>query len=182
MTIADFKPEFQKAIERLHHELSSLRTGRAHPALLDAVKVEAYDTLMDLKGVASISVPDAHTLQVEPWDKSLLKAVEKGIVAANLGLNPTVDSATVRISMPKLTEENRKELVKVMGKKLEEARVAVRAVRERARNAVIDAEKAKEVSEDERYRMQEELEKATKAVIDEIGTIGEEKEKEIMTI
>ena len=182
MKIADHKPEFQKAIDHFHHELSALRTGRANPMLVDGVTVEAYGTMMPLKSVASIAVPDPRTLQIEPWDKALLKAVEKGVLAANIGLNPIVDATVVRIAMPQLTEENRRELVKIMHKRLEDARVAIRGVREKVRNAILDAEKAKTISEDERYRLQEELEKMTAHYTDEIKTVGEEKEKEIMTV
>jgi len=182
MKISDNKEDFDKAIGHLHHELSNLRTGRANPAMVDSVKVMAYDAEMELKGVASIGVPDPHTIQIEPWDKSLLKAIEKGIVAANLGFSPVIDSTVIRISMPQLTEDNRRDLVKIMEKKLEEAKVAIRAVREKIRNSVLDAEKAKEISEDERFRLQEELEKVTKQYVDEVDKIGEEKEKEIMTV
>jgi ribosome recycling factor len=182
MKIADHKPEFQKAVEHLRHEFSNLRTGRANPAMVDSVTVEAYDSTMPLRNVATVSVPDSHTIQIEPWDKSLLKAVEKGIVAANLGFAPVVDSTAVRIAMPKLTEENRKELVKLMQKKLEEAKVALRGVREKVRNSILEAEKAKEISEDERFRLQEELEKTTKQFVEEIEHLGGEKEKEIMTV
>lgn len=182
MKINDHKEEFDKAMEHLHHELSNLRTGRANPAMVDSIMVEAYGAEMDLKSVATISIPDPKTIQIEPWDKSLLKAVEKGIVASNLGFSPVVDSTVVRISLPKLTEENRKELVKIMGKKLEEAKVAIRAVREKLRNSVLEAEKEKEISEDERFSLQEELEKVTKRYVDEVDSIGGDKEKEIMTV
>lgn len=182
MRISDHKEEFDKAIEHLQHELSNLRTGRANPSMVDSVMVEAYGSDMPLKSVATTSTPDPRTIQIEPWDKSLLKAVEKGIVAAGLGFSPVVDSAVVRIALPKLTEENRRELVKIMGKKLEEGKVAIRAVREKVRNAILEAEKEKEISEDDRFRLQEELEKTTKGYVDRIDSIGEEKEKEIMTV
>lgn len=180
--IVEAAPDFDKAIEHLEHELSSLRTGRAHPALIDSVQVEAYGAMMDIKSIGSVTVSDARTLLIEPWDKSLLKALEKGIIMANIGINPVVDGNVVRLSMPKLTEENRRELVKVMMRKLEEARVAVRAVREKVRNGILDAEKNKEVSEDERYALQEDLEKMTASYIEQIKKIGEDKEKEIMTV
>lgn len=182
MKVHDFEADFEKAIDHLKQELSNLRTGRAHPSLVDSVLVEAYGDMMPIKSVGSIAVTDARTLQIEPWDKSLLKAVEKGIIAANIGLTPVVDSKVVRLNMPQLTEENRKKLVVLMNKKLEEARVAVRAVREKVRTIVIETEKEKKISEDERYRLQEDLEKVTSQYIDEIKSIGGEKEVEIMTV
>lgn len=182
MNANDLKPEFKKVLDHLHKELSSIRTGRATPALLDDVMVEAYGSAMPIKGVGTISVPDARTLQIEPWDKNLLKDIEKAVLASGLGINPVVDSSSVRLAMPKLTEENRRELVKFMGKKLEEARVAVRGVRERARAAVIAAEEAKKMSEDERFRFQEELDRLVQQQNDEIKQIGVKKEQEIMTV
>lgn len=182
MKISDQKEEFEKVLEHVRHELSSLRTGRANPALVDTVMVEAYDSMMQLKGVASVSVPDSRTIQIDPWDKSLLKAIEKGIIVANIGLHPVIDGVSVRLNMPQLTEENRKELVKIMQKRLEEAKVAIRGVREKIRNGILAQEKDKVISEDERFRLQEELEKLTGQYVDEVKHIGEEKEKEIMTV
>ncbi len=182
MKIADYKPEFQKAVDHFKNELSNLRTGRANPAMVDSVMVEAYSGMMPLKSVASISIPDVRTIQIDPWDKSLLKAIEKGITAANLGFAPVVDSTSVRLNLPKLTEENRKELVKIMLKKLEEAKVAVRGVRENIRNEIIEAEKEKTISEDERYRLQEELEKMTKQLSEDLEALSKDKEAEIMTV
>lgn len=182
MQISDFKTEFQKVISHLRQELGSLRTGRANPAMLDGIKVDAYGEAMDLKGVATVTVPDSRTIQVEPWDKGLLKAIEKAIAVSQIGISPVVDAAVVRCVLPKLTEENRKELVKIMQKKLEEARVAVRQVREKARNGVIAAMQAKKISEDERFKLQEELDKMTRQFTEEIEAIGKEKEKEIMTV
>jgi ribosome recycling factor len=182
MKISDQKEDFENVLEHLRGELTSLRTGRANPALVDNVMVEAYDAMMNLKGVASISVPDSRTIQIDPWDKSLLKAIEKGIIVANIGLHPVIDGVSVRLNMPQLTEENRKELVKIMQKRLEEAKVAVRSVREKMRNGILEQEKEKTISEDERFRLQEELEKVTASYVEKIKEIGEEKEKEIMTV
>lgn len=182
MNASDVKPELKKVIDHLHHELSSIRTGRAIPALLDGVMVEAYDSLTPIKGVGTITVPDARTLQIEPWDKNLLKNIEKAILASNLGLNPVVDSTSVRLTMPKLSEENRKDLVKVVGKKLEEARVAVRGVREKARGTAIAAEEAKKMTEDERFKFHEELDRLVQQQNEEIKQIGIKKEQEIMTV
>ncbi len=182
MKISDQKEDFEKVLEHLRHELSSLRTGRANPAMVDTVMVEAYDGMMNLKGVASISIPDSRTVQIDPWDKSLLKAIEKGIIIANIGLNPVIDGVSVRLNMPQLNEENRKDLVKIMQKRLEEAKVAIRAVREKIRNGILAQEEEKTISEDERFRLQEELEKVTGGFVDKVKEIGDEKEKEIMTV
>lgn len=182
MNIVDHKPAFDKVIDHLDKELRSLRTGRATPAMLDSVHVEAYGTNMELRGVASISIPDPQTIVVEPWDTSVLKEIEKGIVAANLGISPVVDGNKIRITLPKMTEENRKELVKTLGKKSEEAKVGVRAVREEVRNAVIAEERDGKISEDERFRAQEDLEKLVQIYVDKVEEVAVQKEKEIMTI
>lgn len=182
MNIADHKPQFEKVLDHLEKELKALRTGRATPAILDTVTVEAYGTTMDLKSVASISVPDPQTIVVEPWDTSVLKDIEKGIVAANLGLAPVVDGNKIRISLPKMTEENRKELVKALGKRAEEAKVGLRGVREEVRNEVIAAERDNKMSEDERFRMQDDLEKLVAQYSEKVTLIAADKEKEIMTI
>ncbi|OGL72442.1 ribosome recycling factor [Candidatus Uhrbacteria bacterium RIFCSPHIGHO2_12_FULL_57_11] len=178
----EWKTEFQKVIDHLKRELGGLRTGRASSALVEDIQVEAYGTKMGMKGVGSISVPDSKTIQIEPWDKTLLKEIEKAVAASGLGINPVVDGNLVRISLPKLTEENRKELVKLVGKKLEEAKVGVRGVREKIRESIIAEERDKKISEDERFREQDELEKTVKSFIAEIDKTGEEKEKEIMTV
>lgn len=176
------QPEFQKSIDHLKTEISTLRTGRAHPALLDAVMVEAYDTKQSLSGLASINSPDARTLIVEPWDKSILKNIEKGIQEANLNLNPVVQGLQIRISLPAMTEENRKGLVKILGEKLEQARKGVRNVRDAAKMDILKAEKDGEISEDEKYKLLEQLDKTAASCNERIKNIGEEKEKEIMTL
>lgn len=182
MNIADHKPAFDKVIDHLDKELRSLRTGRATPAMLDSVHVEAYGTNMELRGVASISVPDPQTIVVEPWDGSVLKEIEKGIIAANLGISPVVDGNKIRLTLPKMTEENRKELVKTLGKKAEEAKVGLRAVREEVRNAIIADERDGKISEDERFRAQEDLEKLIQIYVGKVEDVATQKEKEIMTI
>lgn len=182
MNLADYKPEFQKTLDHLRRELAAIRTGRASPALVEDIRIEAYGARMPIKGIGSISVPDPKTIQIEPWDKALLKEIEKAITAAGIGITPVVDSTVVRLVMPKLTEENRKELVKLVGKKLEESRVAIRGVRERIREQIIAAERDKKITEDDRYRLQEELDKMVKGFNDEIQKMGLAKEKEIMTI
>jgi ribosome recycling factor len=180
--IQDAKVQNEGAMEHVRTEIAGLRTGRANPALIENVTVDAYGAPMQVKAVASITVPDAKTLAIEPWDKNLLKAIEKGIQEANIGINPVVDGKLVRLVMPAMTEESRKNFVKIMKEKLEEGRVAVRSVREKAREAVTKLEREKSISEDEKYRLFEEIDKVTKEFIGEIDALGEQKEEEIMTV
>lgn len=180
--IASKKSEFDGALDHLQKELSSIRTGRANAAILDDIQVEAYGSMMDLKGVASISIPDAKTIAIEPWDKSNLKAIEHAIQKSNIGIMPVNDGTLVRLTMPQMTEESRKLMMKVVKEKLEDARVAVRQVREKIRDEVVQKEKAKEIAEDERFRYLEELDKMVKEMSEEVSKIGEKKEQEIMTV
>lgn len=176
------KPSFEIAIEHLKNELSQMRTGRATPALVEGLQVEAYGSVMEMRGVGSISVLDAKTLIIEPWDKNLLKAIEKAIQASSIGVHPVVDSKVVRLSMPAMTEESRRAMVKVMKEKLEEARVAVRGIREKTRGEIIEMEKTGELSEDEKFKLLEELDKLTKEYTDKVDELGKQKEEEIMTV
>ena len=180
--IQEYKPEFQKVIDHLKRELSQFRTGRATPALVEDIKVEAYGSQMEMKAVGSIQVTDPKTLVVEPWDKNLLKDIEKAILAANIGINPVNDGKVIRLVMPKLTEESRKDLIKVMGKKLEESRVGMRRVRDEIKDKIIAAEKDKKITEDERFRAQDALDKLSAEFNEVVKKMGEEKEKEIMTV
>lgn len=166
------------AIDHLHEELGSLRTGRASPALVENVTIMAYGAPMELKGVASITVSDAKTIVIEPWDKSLLQAIEKGIRDADIGINPAVDGQLVRISLPQMTEENRKKLVKIMKEKIEEAKIALRGVREHGREAL----KKMEIGEDEKFKALDEMDKTTKDFTVLVDEIGVKKEEEIMTV
>ncbi len=180
--VEESKPKFEGAVDHLLGELAQLRTGRATPAIVEDLTLEAYGAPMTIKGVASITVPDAKTIAIEPWDKGLLKAIEKAIQEADIGINPVVDSKLVRLQMPAMTEESRKKLVKLMNERLETARVAVRGVREEARGRVVQAEKAGGMSEDEKFKLLDDLEKMTKDYIGRVEDIGAQKEKEIMTV
>lgn len=182
INIQESRQEFQKVIEHFKKELSQFRTGRATPALVDDIKVEAYGSQMEMKAVGSIQVSDPKTLTIEPWDKNLLKDIEKAIVAANIGINPVNDGKVLRLVMPQLTEETRKDLIKVMGKKLEEARVGVRRARDEVKEKILAEEKEKKITEDERYRAQDALDKLSAEFNEIIKKMGEEKEKEIMTV
>lgn len=174
--------ELDKAIEFLKQDITGLRTGRANPSMVENIMVEAYETRMQLTAVASVSTPDSRTIQIEPWDKSVTKAIEKAIIDSKLGFNPNVAGTVIRLIMPALTEENRKNLVKVLGDKLENARKTIRAVRDEARAEIIAAEREGEVGEDEKYRLLEELDKTCSGFNDRIKHIGDDKEKEIMTV
>jgi ribosome recycling factor len=180
--VQQYKGHFDKAIDHLNGEISSLRTGRATPAILDGVNVEAYDTMQDIKSLASISVADAKTINVQPWDKSILQNIETAIRNSDLGLSPVNDGEMIRLMLPDLTSERRTELVKVLSKKLEEARIAIRKMREDVRNQVDKAEKVKEIGEDDKYGLHDDLEKMVKEYNEKIRQIGDDKETEILKV
>lgn len=182
MNIENYKTDFDKTIEHLKGELGALRTSRATPALVEHIPVEVYGAHQPVKALASLSVPDPRTLLIEPWDKSIIKEMEKAISMAGTGLNPVNEGNFLRIVLPQMTEEGRKQLVKLLSVKIEEARVAVRGIREKARAVIQTAEKNKAIGEDERYRLQEKLDKMVGEYNEAIKKLGEEKEKEIMTV
>lgn len=176
------KSEFSLVLEHFQKDLQSLRTGRASAALVDGIFVEAYGQRMELKAVASITIPDAKTVQIEPWDKTVVKDIEKALIDASLGMMPNVAGTSIRLSMPPTTEEGRKNLVKILHQKEEAARIGIRNVREKIKTAITQDEKNKLMSEDERRR---ELERLDKVVAEWNATIDKEtkdKEHEIMTI
>lgn len=181
MTV-QYKQEFDKAIEHFKQDISSLRTGRATPAIVEDIPVEAYGTRQPLKSVASISVADAKTLNIDPWDKSLMQAVETGLRNSPLGINPVNDGKLIRLPLPELTAERRADLIKVLHQKSEAIRIVIRKTREDARAEIEKKEAAKEIGEDEKFSMFDEIEKMVKEYNDKVKAIGEEKEKEITTI
>jgi len=176
------KEMFSKAIDFFKHDISSLRTGRANTAIVEDVSVEAYGVKQQLKAVASIMVQDAKTLVVEPWDKSIMGAVESALRAAPIGINPVNDGRVIRLPLPDLTQERRQDLIKVLGQKMETARVSIRKVREEVKEFIELAEDGGEMGEDDKFKQLEELEKVVKEFNDKIKQIGEEKENEINTI
>ena len=180
--LTEKKPAYDAVIDHLSKELGALRTGRATPAIVEDITVMAYDAPMDLKSVASIAVPDARSLVIQPWDKSLQQAIEKAIRDANIGINPTIDGDAVRLVMPQMTEESRKKLVKLMKERLEDARVSLRRAREEAREQIAKREKENTIAEDEKYKVFEELDKLTKEYVQKADDMGDKKEEEIMTI
>ena len=178
---ADIERRMQGAIDSLKGDLGGLRTGRANTTLLDPVVVEVYGSMMPLNQVATVSAPEPRMLSVQVWDRANVTAVEKGIAHANLGLNPMIDGQTLRLPMPDLTEERRKELAKLAGKYAENAKIAIRNVRRDANEALKEDEKKKEISEDERKRGEDEVQKLTDRFVTEADAVAAQKEKEILT-
>jgi len=178
----ELKRRMQGAIQVLKQELGGLRTGRASASLVDHVQVDAYGTHMPLNQLATISVPEPRLLSVQVWDKSMVKAVEKAIVDSNLGLSPATEGQVLRLRIPELNEERRKELVKVAHKYAEAAKVAVRHVRRDGLDTVKKLEKNHEISEDDQERLANDVQKATDGMISEIDQLLAAKEKEILTV
>lgn len=182
MNINDFKEDFSKAIEFFKTDISGLRTGRASTAMVENVTVEAYGIRQPLKALVSISIMDPKTLMLDPWDKSILANVEKGIRDANLGINPVNDGRGIRLSLPELTVERRQELTKILRERTEQARIAIRKIREDIKDMILAEQEDKNIAEDEKFRLMDELEKAVKDYNEEIKTISEKKEEEISTV
>ncbi|WP_271077564.1 ribosome recycling factor [Aurantiacibacter sp. MUD61] len=178
---SDIERRMDGAVESLKGDLSGLRTGRANTALLDPVVVEVYGAMMPLSQVATVSAPEARMLSVQVWDKGNVSAVEKGISKANLGLNPMSDGQTIRLPMPDLNEERRKELAKLAGEYGEKAKVAIRNVRRDGMEALKEDEKKKEISEDDRKRLEDEVQKATDSHVSDVDDAVEKKIQEILT-
>ena len=178
---ADVERRMHGAVESLKGDLSGLRTGRANVALLDPVVVEVYGSMMPLNQVATVSAPEPRMLSVQVWDRANVTAVEKGIAHANLGLNPMIDGQTLRLPLPDLTEERRKELAKLAHQYAEKAKIAIRNVRRDANEALKEDEKKKDISEDERKKLEDEVQKLTDKHVAEVDAATEHKEKEILT-
>ena len=176
----DLKRRMHGAVEVLKHDLGGLRTGRASVALLDPVHVEVYGTNMPLNQVATVSTPEARMLSVQVWDRSNVQPVEKAIRNAGLGINPIVDGQIIRLPIPELTEERRKELAKLVGQYAEKARVAVRNVRRDGMDHLKTDERKHDISEDERKRLEHEVQTLTDETIKEIEEVAHNKEKEIL--
>ncbi len=173
---------FEGVTEHLKHELGTLRVGQATPSLVENVNVLAYDVVTPLKQLASISTSDSRTLVIQPWDKSITKDIEKALFVANLGLTPVVDGQNIRLTMPPLTEERRKDMVKLVYQKLEQAKQSLRQARDAVRDKVVTAEKSKELSEDDRFRLFKDIDKLSTSTANSLQSLVEEKEKQIMTI
>jgi ribosome recycling factor len=178
----DAERRMQKAIDALKQDLAALRTGRASAGLLERISVDYYGTPTPINQVASISVPEARLLVIQPWDKKLLADIEKAIQKSDLGINPNNDGQVIRLNIPPMNEERRRDLVKSLHKKLDVHKVAVRNVRRDVQDKLRDREKKKEVSEDELKRSTERLQKLTDRYIDEMEKVGKSKELEILEV
>jgi len=177
---SDLQRRMHGAIDALRHELSGLRTGRASTALLDTIHVEVYGANMPLNQIATVSVPEPRLLTVQVWDRSNVQPVEKAIRAANLGLNPVTDGQLIRLPIPDLTEDRRKELAKLVGQYAEKAKIAIRNVRRDGMEHVKQDERKHDISEDERKRLEHEIQKLTDDTIQEIDDLADAKEKEVL--
>ena len=180
--LKEFEEKMQKSIDNLENEFSNIRAGRANPNILNKIKVEYYGVPTPLQQVGNVSVPEARTILITPWEPSLLKEIEKAILASDLGLTPNNDGKSVILNFPELTEERRKELVKDIKKKGENAKVAVRNVRRDANDALKKKLKASEISEDEEKENIDKVQKLTDKYVEKIDSVVENESKEILTV
>lgn len=180
--MADAKDRMRKAVEALRKDLATIRTGRAHPGLVEHLRVDYYGAPTPLNQLATVSVPEPRLLTIQPWDRQALAAIEKAIQKSDLGLNPSNDGSIIRLVIPQLTDERRRELAKVVRKKVEEGRVAVRNVRRDCHDELRRLQREKQISEDAQYRGQDQLQKLTDDFIQEIDRVGEEKEADLLAV
>ncbi len=178
----DAEVRMRKSIESFKAEIAKLRTGRAHPSILDHVRIDYYGSDMPLNQVANITVTDARTLTISPWEKKMVPAIEKAILNSGLGLNPTTAGEVIRVPMPALNEERRKDLIKVVRTEGEAARVSIRNVRRDANTELKDMLKAKSITEDEERRLSDEVQKITDKLIAEVDQLLAAKETDLMAI
>ncbi|PIS42111.1 MAG: ribosome recycling factor [Candidatus Kerfeldbacteria bacterium CG08_land_8_20_14_0_20_40_16] len=182
INLEDFKLKSEKALEHLKSNLSQIRTGRATPTLVENIKVLCYGTESPLVQLATITAPDSTCLLIQPWDKSILKDVEKAIQKSDLGIQPVNEGQQIRIKIPPLTEEKRKELIKIVNERVEETKIAIRNIRENVLKEMKNQEKEGSISEDEFFAFQKDIQKQVDAVMDKIAETFEKKEKEILTV
>lgn len=178
--LKDTEDRMQKSVDTIHQELAAIRTGRANPAILDSIKVDYYGSLIPLKQIANVAAPDPRLLVIQVFDKSAVTAVDKAIKAADLGLNPQVDGNLLRLPIPPLTEERRRELVKYAHKIAEDGKIAVRNIRRDANDMIKELEKEHEISEDQSHDSMESIQELTDKFIQEIDELFKKKEQEIM--
>ena len=177
-----YETKMNKSLDALQNEYASIRAGRANPHVLDKLKVDYYGSPTPIQQVGNISVPEARMIVIQPWEKSLLKSIEKAILTSDLGINPTNDCSVIRLVFPELTEERRKELAKDVKKKGEATKVAIRNIRRDANDAFKKMEKADEISEDDLKEAEEKIQKLTDKMVAEVDKAVEAKTKEIMTV
>lgn len=180
--LTEIDGKMKKAVDALTRDLASIRTGRASPALVEHIKADYHGVLTPINQMASISIPEAKMILIQPWDRSSFRSIEKAILTSDLSLNPTSDSNAIRIPIPPLTEERRRELIKLVHKRVEEARIALRNLRREAIEKLRQTEKNKEISQDQYARASEQLQKLTDRFIDQVNDIGQAKETEIMEV
>jgi len=176
------KAKMEASVEALKRELIKIRTGRASLSLLDGIKVDAYGSMLPVDQVGTMTIPESRLIVIQPWDPQMLPVIEKAILSSDLGLTPANDGKVIRLTIPQLTEERRKELVKQVKKIAEEFKVAVRNVRREANDSLKKMKKNKDISEDDMFRLQEEAQKATDAFIRQIDEVAAGKEKEVMDV
>lgn len=182
LSVNEARTHMEKAVEAMRREFTSVRTGKATPALLDTVRVDAYGSKMPINQVGTVSAPEPRLLIVQPWDKGLLKAIETGITNADLGLNPSNDGNIIRVPIPQLTEERRKDMVKLLHKLAEEGRVAIRHARQEANKELKKKQGDHELSEDDAHRQMEQVQKLTDEYIAKIDQLLKAKEQEVMEV
>ncbi len=180
--LVEMDDKIEKSIEALRHELSKVRTGRASLALLEGISVNAYGSVMPLNQVGSMTIPESRMIVIAPWDPQMLPAIEKAILKSDVGLTPANDGKMIRLSIPQLTEERRKDLVKLVKKIAEEIRVAVRNIRREAIEVLKKKKKDKEISEDDLFKLQDEAQQKTDVSMKLIDTITAAKEKEVLEV
>ncbi len=180
--ITDMAEKMNKSLEAFKQELSKIRTGRASLSLLDGIRAEAYGSLMPLNQVATLTIPESRLIVIQPWDPQVIATIEKAILKSELGLTPVNDGKVIRINIPQLTEERRRELVKIVKRVAEEYRVAVRNHRRDAIDTFKQQKKDKEISEDEQFKLQDEAQKETDSFIGKIDDVAAEKENEVMEV
>jgi ribosome recycling factor len=180
--VNDGEGKMKKTLELLKQDLATVRAGRANPSILDKVQADYFGTMTPINQMAGISAPEPRMMLVQPWDKSTIALIEKAILKSDLGLNPSNDGAVIRIIVPQLTEERRAELVKVVKKKTEEARVSIRNIRRNVNDQIKDEEKKKTCSENDSKKSQEDIQKLTDKYIKELDKVFENKEKDIMEV
>ncbi len=180
--LLEIEDKMDKTVGALRADLLTIRTGRASPALVEKLRVEAYGSVMPLNQMATIAVPEARLLTIRPWDNSMLGVIEKAILKSDLGLTPNNDGKIIRLSIPPLTDERRRDLAKMVSRRVEEARVAIRNLRRDGLKELGDLEKDKDISEDDFYKAKEDLQKLTDDYIQKLDVVGEQKQAEIMEV